>query len=88
VTREDASKLDHGLYILHWKDPSSRRTARSLASVGMTFDGTRQFAPCNWTSADNARPMVASTDWSNVDRVTRVAGYELLEGNDDDWRGP
>jgi hypothetical protein len=83
VTKEDASKLGHGLYVLHWKDPSSRRTARSLASVGMTYDGTRWFAPCNWTSADNARPMVASTDWSCVERVTRVAGYELLEEADE-----
>ena len=79
MTKEDASKLGHGLYVLYWKDPSSRHTAASLASVGMTYDGTRWFAPCNWTSADNERPLVASTDWSRVDRVRRVAGYELLE---------
>lgn len=77
MTKIEADKLAHGLYIIHWKDTTSGRP--SLASVGMTYDGTRWYAPCNWTSSDNARPMVASTDWDIVARVVLVAGYDVLD---------
>tara|TARA_Y100000310_G_C20598360_1_gene771697 strand:+ start:227 stop:601 length:375 start_codon:yes stop_codon:yes gene_type:complete len=56
-----------GLYRIFWKSGGT-----SLASVGQTHDGTRWFAPCNWTGK-NENPLVASTDWKLVSR------FELID---------
>jgi len=76
VTKAEADQIPHGLYVLRWK--AAAGSGASLASVGTTHDGTRWFAPCNWTSGDNAHPMVASTNWDDVDHVVLVAGREIL----------
>lgn len=68
MTTDEASKLPHGLYRLRWKEGGS-----SLASVGSTYDGTRWFAPCNWTAASRDNPLIASTKWRMVDSVTTIS---------------
>jgi hypothetical protein len=67
MKQTEVKELKHGLYKLWWKTGGC-----SLASVGSTHDGSRWYAPCNWTSQDNERPMVASTDWIDVDRVELI----------------
>ena len=62
--------LKHGVYKIFWIGGGS-----SLASIGYTHDGTNWFAPCNWTSKDNNKPMVASTKWQMIDRI------EFIEEN-------
>lgn len=63
--------LKHGVYRIFWNTGG-----KSVASIGYTHDGTNWFAPCNWTSESNDKPIVASTDWKDVDRI------ELIEEND------
>lgn len=66
MNKREAEKLEHGLYILFWKDGGN-----SLASVGSLHDGTRWFAPTNWTN--KSKEGITSTDWRKVDRVVRKA---------------
>lgn len=58
-----------GLYVLHWVGGGS-----SLASVGQLYDGTRWYAPCNWTSA-TPEGRVTSTDWNMVERAECLRRY-------------
>lgn len=62
MTNREASKLATGIYRLDWKGGGS-----SVAAVGVLYDGTRWFAPVNWTSevADH----IASTNWRIVEAV-------------------
>lgn len=76
MTKPETYKLGHGLYVLHWTTAAGGGS--SLAAVGSTCDGTRWYAPCNWTSTDNARPLVASTNWDDVDRAVLVSGSGFL----------
>jgi hypothetical protein len=66
--------LRPGLYHIYWKGDGS---GHSLAAVGLLDDGTRWFAPCNWTSETVAG--IASTDWSLVESVVRVSLIEEEE---------
>ena len=59
-------ELPPGLYRLHWDDGGF-----SLAAVGILHDGTRWFAPVNWTSATASG--VASTRWDTVMRAEPIA---------------
>jgi hypothetical protein len=76
MTRDEAMALPLGLYRIFWDDDD----APSLASVGQCHDGTRWFAPSNWTCAVPDAPSigswpiarVATTDWSQVSRVERI----------------
>lgn len=70
--------IPHGLYRIWFADCDEP----CLASVGSTHDGTRWYAPCNWTSGNNRDPVVASTDWS----VIRNA--ELIEPAYGESEGP
>jgi hypothetical protein len=74
---EQQKGLKHGAYKIFWKSGGV-----SVASIGFTYDGTNWFAPCNWTSEDNSRPLVASTDWNKVERI------ELIMANDYSVRRP
>ena len=60
----DPSNLEHGVYVINWKSGGS-----SVATVGSLHDGTRWFAPCNWTSQSVAG--IGSTDWDKVESVTK-----------------
>jgi len=66
--------MKHGLYRIYWKEEDGG--GASLASVGYTHDGSNWHAPCNWTSENNNSPMVASTDWSSIEKA------ELILEND------
>lgn len=70
-----------GVYRLFWKTGGC-----SVASVGMTYDGTRWFAPANWTtgSADASLATVVSTDWGRVDRVELIEVNRSVGESDDD----
>lgn len=68
MTKRSANRLLPGLYKLWWKSGGI-----SLASVGLTHDGARWYAPTNWTSGDNEKPMVASTNWRQVLSVSKYA---------------
>jgi len=63
--------LSHGIYKIYWKDGGS-----SLSSIGYTHDGTNWFAPCNWTSENNERPIVASTKWKSIKKITLIQKNE------------
>jgi hypothetical protein len=70
-----------GVYRLLWKSGGS-----SVASVGMTYDGTRWYAPANWTtgSADASLATVVSTDWGRVNRVELIEVNRSVGESDDD----
>lgn len=61
----DARELRHGLYRLFWKSGGF-----SLAAVGILHDGTRWFAPVNWTCKTSEG--IASTDWKSVERAELI----------------
>ncbi len=64
----DPSKLKLGLYKFYWKNGGGE----SLCAVGQTYNGTRWYAACNWTSSDNENPRVVSTDWRGVEMVELI----------------
>lgn len=59
--------LTHGVYKIYWKGGG-----KSLASIGYTYDGTNWFAPCNWTTESNTKPLVASTDWGKIKKIKLI----------------
>jgi hypothetical protein len=73
MTKENVIKavkeryLPLGLYRVFWVSGGS-----SLASIGMTHTGVRWFAPINWTTRDESKPLVASTAWDKVSYVVRL----------------
>lgn len=76
MTRDEAMCLPLGLYRIHWDEGDT-----SLAAVGQCHDGSRWFAPVNWTCAFPDQPTpgswpiarVATTDWDMVVRVEKIA---------------
>jgi hypothetical protein len=54
-----------GLYRLYWNSGGF-----SLASVGGLHNGTRWFAPANWTSPDPGG--VVCCDWDKIERAELV----------------
>lgn len=68
---KDFKGLNLGVYKIYWK--KRHGGGHSLASVGQTYNGTRWYAPCNWTSENNDYPSVASTDWSKIKKVEQIA---------------
>lgn len=70
MKKAKVQELDYGLYRIFYK--KKHGGGFSLASVGGTYDGTRWYAPCNWTTKSNSKPMVASTDWSHVKKVEKI----------------
>jgi len=54
--------IKSGLYFLHWVDGG-----KSMAAVGMLYDGSNWFAPTNWTS--HTKYGIASTSWEKVASV-------------------
>ena len=68
MTQDEARELPLGLYRIFWKTGGS-----SLAAVGQLYDGTRWFAPTNWTAADN---FMTSINWKIVEKV------KLIKTND------
>lgn len=75
MTQEEARQLQLGLYRLHWDEGGT-----SLAAVGMCYDGSRWFAPVNWTCRPPKEAtvgkwpvaVVATTDWSRVLRADKI----------------
>lgn len=65
MTKDEASKLGHGLYRFYWKNGGS-----SLASVGSRADGTRWFAPTNWINSKGEG--IGSSDWAAVDHTVLI----------------
>lgn len=67
----DVEKLVSGLYRLFWAQHAGG--GYSLAAVGSTYDGTRWYAPTNWT-ARNAIDLAGliATDWSRIERVELI----------------
>lgn len=64
----EVNKLTQGLYIIYW-----RGGKKSLASVGLTRDGSRWMAPCNWTG-DNTHPQIADIhSWFDVESVVLIS---------------
>lgn len=62
MTKREAQKLDHGLYRIYWKSGGV-----SEAAVGSLYDGTRWFAPTNWTA--KTTDGIVSTAWRRVDHT-------------------
>ena len=58
-----------GVYRLFW-----HRGGCSVAAVGMLSDGSRWYAPANWTSSD--ADGVASADWSPVKSAELIESYQ------------
>lgn len=64
MTREEAKKLDCGIYRIHWKDD----TRSSLASVGVMSNGDRWMSPTNW-SPDCVHGVGSVRAWESVEKV-------------------
>lgn len=65
MNRKEVRLLNHGLYKLFWKSGGN-----SLASIGSLCDGTKWFAPCNWTS--ETEDGIASCDWNKIEKVIKI----------------
>ena len=80
MEKSEVQKLRLGLYKIHWKDGGF-----SLASVGMTYDGTRWMAPSNWTTGSTEEPFKATTDWKSVliAEFINIPDYDEDEDEDD-----
>jgi len=61
MTKEEAQKVPHGLFVIRWKEDGGE----SLASVGSNSEGHRWFAPTNWIN-------VPWFDWDDVESVERI----------------
>lgn len=74
---EEMRQRKLGAYRLYWKSGGS-----SVAAVGMAYDGTRWFAPANWTtgSVNASLAALVSTDWSGVERVELIEPYRNTTG--------
>ena len=68
MTKAEVQTVDHGLYVIFWKDGGS-----SLASVGSNAAGRRWFAPTNWVST----PWF---DWRKILRVRRIHVSSEVKG--------
>lgn len=69
MNRKEREKLSLGLYRIEWRDD----TRTSLAAVGMTDDGDRWLAPCNWQRpVDDNDPQQLSSAWRDVKAVTLI----------------
>lgn len=64
MTKEEVQKLKHGLYKLHWK--KKHGGGYSLASVGSLHDGSRWFAPSNWTSKEPGGTVASGDYWKKI----------------------
>lgn len=79
MTTEEVQKLNHGLYRIFWTEDAGG--GMSLASVGSLHDGSRWFAPTNWTSATSVKVIGSSHEaWRNVERVEKI---ELIPQEED-----
>ena len=65
MKKKKVQQLKHGLYILYWKTGGS-----SDAAVGSLSDGSRWFAPINWTS--KYANGIACTRWKIEKKVQKV----------------
>jgi hypothetical protein len=70
MTTEEVQKLGHGLYRIYWKQECGGGT--SLASVGTLYDGSRWFAPTNWTNPDPQKVVGSHDSWDSVDFVETI----------------
>lgn len=61
--------LPHGVYRIYWK--KKHGGGYSLAAVGSLHNGSRWFAPCNWTSSE-LRVVAHGDDWKKVKRVELI----------------
>jgi hypothetical protein len=67
MTKEEVQKLKHGVYRLYWDGRNY-----SLASVGSLSNGSRWFAPCNWTSESADGIVGVNTDWTMVKKAVLI----------------
>ncbi len=79
MTKNESQKLPHGLYRLCWESGGS-----SLVAVGSLHDGTRWYAPTNWTS-ETSKKVIGSTDWERVVRVEKIEPPEPPEDRPEDY---
>lgn len=63
MTKEQVAALQHGLYIIYWKEANGG--GHSMAAVGSDSGGRRWYAATNWIT-------VPSFDWRPVSHVGRV----------------
>lgn len=74
ITEEEVKNLPLGVAKIYWMGGG-----HSFASIGMLYSGKRWFAPCNWTTSNDAEPYgVVSSDWEKVKKVEMidVSNYE------------
>ena len=64
MTKQEISKLSHGLYEIFWKEGEGT----SLASLGSLSNGDRWLAPCNWVSVTYDY----SSIWKKIERVKLI----------------
>lgn len=67
-------RFDHKLLSAHVA-ANNVKPAGDLRFVGRHLSFPCAYAPCNWTSGDYEHPVVASTDWEQVQRVELIADY-------------
>lgn len=68
MTKSETHQLSTGLYILFWN--KNHGGGYSYASVGILHDGTRWYAPTNWTAKNPEG--IACTKWSCVQKVIKI----------------
>jgi len=69
MNAKERKQLPSGLYRIQWRDGETT----SLAAVGVTADGERWLAPCNWIApVDDEDSMLLSLAWRDVKAVTLI----------------
>jgi hypothetical protein len=69
MNRKERTQLPLGLYRIEWRNSAGV----SLAAVGMTHDGDRWLAPCNWVRpVDDNDPQTLSYAWRDVQTISLI----------------
>lgn len=72
MTTQESQQLPHGLYFLLWKSGGA-----SMAAVGILHDGTRWYAPVNWTNESHEK--VTSCNWAYVESAYLVVSQQAFK---------
>ena len=73
MKNSEAKLLLNGLYILFWSQ--EKGGGYSYSSVGSMYDGTKWYAPCNWTCEGSfGKRDLIRTDWDIVEAAEMLIG--------------
>jgi len=73
MTKDEAHKLERGLYRVFWK--AEVGGGQSLAAVGSTYSGSRWLAATNWVGITTDETKLEDT-WDKVEKVELIEAIQ------------